>query len=290
MRNVVLGLDAACAAPGDRSRIRRPRCARPCPGLARAACSSAADTLPSRSCALGPSSQSIFSALRPWIAAQVLLRDDRDAAQRPELGRRWRALDLDHLDDAGHLERSAASKLSDLAAVAPADAQPRRRACRRARCRCRTAPCRSRCPAVDQLHLGLADVAELSTGPSAAAESRAGTVRRAAASASGAISEAAAGRPMYDLVVPRLDFGHGDVPSRRRRPARASGAPRRRSGASARRNDACCASRRCPGCRTAPRRRAPARRARGSSRLRARRRRSWASSCARLAPSRSGGR
>jgi hypothetical protein len=36
---------------------------------------------------LGPSSQTIFSALRPWIAAHVLRPMHRDAAERIELRR-----------------------------------------------------------------------------------------------------------------------------------------------------------------------------------------------------------
>ena len=143
--------------------------------------------------------------------------------------------------------------------------------------------------AVDQLQLALADVAELRRDPSGA-----GSPGR----------ERAAGPPPW-----RAPRSPGAVRSRRGRPRGSSPAPRRRepstarpppppawrgrrrrSAASGRRSGGCCASRRCPGCRSAPRRPAPARPARASSRPPARRRRSSACRSARPVPSRSGGR
>ena len=103
-----------------------------------------------------------------------------------------------------------------------------------------------------------------------------------------AVAQPATARLVDDLVVPRLDLVERHAAIGWPRPARASAAPPRRSGASARTSAACCASRRCPGCRTWLRRPAPARRARACSRLPARRPRSAAGWCGRPGPFRSG--
>ena len=142
-----------------------------------------------------------------------VLPDDRDAAQRVEVGRAGGALDRHHAHDAGHLERVGVVEARDLPAVDgwPRDdgvehaVEPRVLAVLRLAGR--------DVAGVDQLQLALADVAELGRVLQAQ-----GLARRDRLLGGGLgqrpVAELPAGRLVHDLVVLRLDLGHRHLPLR----------------------------------------------------------------------------
>ena len=213
VRDVVLGLEAAGGA--GHPRIEVPVVAHDLPGLARGVLERGleAHRVVAGIRAVVPLDLQRLAAPhgRPRVAG-----DDRDAAQRMEQGGRRTALDFHHAHHARDLERLCPVVARDLAAI---HRRPRHHGIQH--------PVQSGVDtvlrlagddvaAVDQLQVALADVAKLRRGlETHRLPRRDGLAGRGLGQRP--VSGAPAGRAMHDLVVLRLDFGHGHAPAGGRR-------------------------------------------------------------------------
>jgi hypothetical protein len=147
---------------------------------------------------------------RPGVAG-----DHRNPAERLELRGRRRARDLDHLDDARDLHRGAGVVGDERAAIDRRAGDDGVQHALEHGVDAVLAAAGDDIGAVDQLHLALADVAEISGlfQPQRRARRhrkvRSGGRQRP-------VAELALRRPVHHLVVERLHFRHGNLPLRSR--------------------------------------------------------------------------
>ena len=208
VRGVVLGLEAARGA--GHGRVDVAVVAHDLPGLARGLLQRRLEghRVVARVRAVVPRDLQRLPALHggPGVAG-----DHPDAAQRIELGGRRAGLDRHHLHDARHLERLGRVEARHLAAVHRRARHDRVEHPVQARVDAVLRLAGDDVPAVDELQLALADVAELRRileahrVPGRDRQPGRGLGERA-------VPGAPARRAMHDLVVLRLHFLHGHVP------------------------------------------------------------------------------
>ena len=216
-------------------------------------------------------------------------RDDSNPAERLELRRRRRARDLDDLNDAGYFHRGGCVVGDELSAIDRWAGDDGVQHAVEDGVDAVLAAAGDDIRAVHQLHLALADVAELRGLFQA---QRLARRHRQAGSCDGerSVAESALRRPVHDLMVERLHFGDGNPPARGR--GLLQHGPRGGAAAAHRLEEMAHAAR-AVGVLVAEARfvaRAPGARARAASRPRARRRPPSAGWCARPVPSPGGGR